>query len=71
MTSIYVTVRESIQSSFLLNFIFAVFTHHYFLLLILALTFMQDFNKSTDLSVSFILPMAGNNFNGFIIEYRS
>ncbi len=61
MPSFYVTVREYIQSSFMLNFIFTVFTHHYFLLVILALTYVQDFNKNTDLSVTFLLPMAGKN----------
>jgi len=59
MPSLYVTVREGIQSSFLLNFAFTVFTHHYFLLVVLALTYVQDFNQATDLSVSFLLPMAG------------
>ena len=60
--SIYIEIREAIQHSFTLNFIFAIFTHHYFLLIILSLTYSLPAVKNSNIGVLMILPMAGNNF---------
>ena len=57
--SIYIEIREAIQHSFTLNFIFAIFTHQYFLLIILALTYSLPAVKNSNIGILLIIPMAG------------
>ncbi len=52
---------KALQESFLLNFIFSVFTHQYFLLVVLGLTYSK--NKLTSpLAITLLLPIAGSVF---------
>ena len=55
-----ITLKKWLQQSFLLNFLFSIITHHYFLLAVLGLTYSQPFQASSPLITVLLLPMAGN-----------
>ena len=55
----YIDLREAIQHNSSLNFCFAVLTHHYFLLIVFALTFSFPQVKNSNIGVLMLLPMAG------------
>ena len=53
------SLKKAILQSFILNFIFSMFTHHYFLFVVLSFTYSQPSGLISPLTVTLLLPMAG------------